>query len=118
MRARRDLFPTDFGLLARMATVAVATPIVVAAGLFAVVEFARWEVITVVFGALGLGAVVGVRDRIAVSSRGRRLSVSEAPDVHAIVERLCVVGDLPKPTVVLERKDLPNSWIEGTKRGG
>jgi uncharacterized YccA/Bax inhibitor family protein len=42
-----------------MATVAVATPIVVLAGLFAVVEFARWEVIGVVFGALVLGGVVG-----------------------------------------------------------
>jgi heat shock protein HtpX len=118
MRAQRDLFPTDFGLLARMATVAFATPMVVLAGLVAVVEFARWEVIGVVFGALVLGGVVGVRDRVAISSRGRRLSPAEAPEVHAIVERLCVIADLPKPTVMIERKDLPNSWIEGTKRGG
>src|SRR5262249_46111124 len=50
--------------------------------------------------------------------RGRRISPAEAPELHAAVERLCVVADLAKPTLVLERQTLPNSWIEGTKRGG
>ena len=53
------------------------------------------------------------------SSRGRRLAPADAPELHAIVERLCVVADLPKPTLVLERAArCPNSWIEGTRRGG
>ena len=69
-------------------------------------------------GALGVGAWVGVRERVAASSRGRRLAPAEAPELHAIVERLCVVADLPKPALVLERRAMPNSWIEGTKRGG
>jgi heat shock protein HtpX len=118
MRARGDLFPTDFGLIARMITVGFATPVVVAAGLVGVVAWAPWEVIAVVFGALAVGGWVGVRERVAVSSRGRRLSPAEAPDLHAIVERLCVVGDIPKPAIVLDRQAQPNSWIEGTKRGG
>src|SRR3954470_7316815 len=118
MRAQRDLFPTDFGLLARMATVGLATPVVVAAGLVGVAEWAPWEIIAVVFGALAVGGWVGVRERVAVSSRGRRLSVAEAPELHAIVERLCVVGDIAKPLIVLDRQAQPNSWIEGTKRGG
>ena len=53
-------------------------------------------------------------DRIAISSRGARLSPADAPELHAIVERLCVVADLAKPTIVLERQALPNSWVEGT----
>ena len=118
MRARRDLFPTDVGLVARMATVGLATPLAVAAGLYAVVRFASWEIIAVVFGALVVGTVVGVRERVAVSSRGRRLSPADAPDLHAVVERLCVLADLAKPAIVLERQAMPNSWIEGTKRGG
>src|SRR4051794_36869022 len=101
-----------------MATVGLATPLVVAAGLVGVVEWAPWEVITVVFGALAIGGWVGVRERVAVSSRGRRLSVAEAPELHSIVERLCVVADLAKPTIMLDRQLQPNSWIEGTKRGG
>ena len=35
-----------------------------------------------------------------------------------MVERLCVLADLPKPAIVLDRQLQPNSWIEGTKRGG
>jgi heat shock protein HtpX len=118
MRTQGDLFGTDIGLIARMATVGVATPIVVAAGLLGVVEWAPWEVVAVVFGALAVGGWVGVRERVAVSSRGRRLSVAEAPELHAVVERLCVVGDIAKPAIVLDRQRQPNSWIEGTKRGG
>jgi heat shock protein HtpX len=118
MRAQRDLFPTDFGLLARMATVGLATPVVVAAGLVGVAEWAPWEIIAVVFGALAVGGWVGVRERVAVSSRGRRLSPAEAPELHAIVERLCVLADIAKPALVLDRQLQPNSWVEGTKRGG
>ena len=55
-----------------------------------------------------------VRERVEASSRGRRLSPAEAPELHAIVERLCVVADLPKPAIVLDRAAMPNSWIEGT----
>jgi len=40
MRAQRDLFPADLGLLTRMATVGLATPLVVAAGLLGVVLLA------------------------------------------------------------------------------
>src|SRR4051794_8673694 len=118
MRTRRDLFPTDIGLVARMAGVGLATPLAVLAGLFLVVRFAPWQMIAAVFGALIVGAVIGMHERVAISSRGRRLSVSEAPDVHAIVERLCVVADLAKPALVIEHTNVPNSWVEGTKRGG
>ena len=118
MRTHGDLFPTDFGLLARMATVGLATPVVVAAGLVGVAEWAPWEIIAVVFGALAIGGWVGVRERVAISSRGRRLAPAEAPDLHAIVERLCVLADIAKPAIVLDRQLQPNSWVEGTKRGG
>jgi len=118
MRARRDLFPADPGLVVRMVLVGLATPLVVAAGLLAVLKFAQWEIQGVVCLALGVGAWVGVRERVAVSSRGRRLSPAEAPELHAIVERLCVVADLAKPVIVLDRQAMPNSWVEGTTRGG
>jgi heat shock protein HtpX len=101
-----------------MAVVGVLTPLVVIAGLALVIAFAPWELIGVVFMALVIGAVVAMRERVAVSSRGRRVSPADAPELHAIVERLCVVADLPKPAIVLDRGSLPNSWIEGTSRGG
>jgi heat shock protein HtpX len=119
MRTRRDLFPADPGLVARMVLVALLTPLAVLAALFWVMtNVPWWEVRGVVALSLAIGACVAVRDRIAVSSRGSRLSPADAPELHAIVERLCVVADLAKPAIVLERRALPNSWIEGTLRGG
>jgi heat shock protein HtpX len=101
-----------------MVSVGLATPVMVAACLLGVLMWATWEIKGVVFLALGIGAVVGMRERVAVSSRGRRLAPSEASDLHAIVERLCVLADIAKPALVLDRQLQPNSWVEGTKRGG
>lgn len=119
MRTRRDLFPADPGLVVRMALVALLTPLVVLTALIAVMtQLPWWEVRGVVVLAFAIGVCVAIRDRIAVSSRGSRLSPADAPELHAAVERLCLMADLPKPTIVLERRALPNSWIEGTRRGG
>jgi heat shock protein HtpX len=46
----------------------------------------------------------------------REATPEEAPAIHAIVDRLCVVADLPKPRVVIEPERLPNSWIVSTGR--
>jgi heat shock protein HtpX len=110
-----------------MMFVGLFTPLVVLFALLAALFFVPWSEIRTIHGwqiqgvilvSLGVGAWVGMRERVAVSSRGRRLSAAEAPELHAIVERLCVVADLAKPTLVLDRQEMPNSWIEGTTRGG
>ena len=109
----------DFGLVVRMVLVALLTPVVVLGALFWVLTTVTiWQAQVTLVIALGVGICVIARDKIAISSRGGRLSVADAPQLHAIVERLCVVADLAKPTIVLERRALPNSWVEGTVRGG
>jgi heat shock protein HtpX len=119
MRARRDLFPSDHGLVFRMVVVGLLTPFVVLGALLAVMlVVSSFTIRAVVVGALCTGVWVAIRERVEESSRGRRLMPDEAPDVHALVERLCVLADLPKPTVVLDSRRMPNSWIEGTRRGG
>jgi heat shock protein HtpX len=119
MRARRDLFPSDHGLVLRMAAVGLLTPVVVFGALIVVMALvSSFTIRAVVVAALCIGAWVAIRERVEESSRGRRLHPADAPDLHAIVERLCVVADLPKPTIVLDSRAMPNSWIEGTSRGG
>lgn len=127
VRARRDLFPADPGLVIRMVVVGLLTPLVVLAALLAAMVLVPWgeikmigdwQVQAVILMSLAVGVWVGVRERVVISSRGRRLSAAEAPELHAIVERLCVVADLAKPALVLDRQEMPNSWIEGTTRGG
>jgi len=119
MRAQRDLFGTDHGLVLRMVTVGLLTPIMVFGALVLVMlVLSSFTIRAVVICALAIGAWVAIRERVEASSRGRRLTPAEAPDLHAIVERLCIVADLPKPTIVLDSRRMPNSWIEGTRRGG
>jgi heat shock protein HtpX len=102
-----------------MVAVGLLTPLVVFGALiFVMAVLSSFTIRAVVIGALCIGAWVAIRERVEVSSRGRRLSPADAPDLHAIVERLCVLADLPKPSIVLDSRPMPNSWIEGTKRGG
>jgi heat shock protein HtpX len=112
---RRKLFPTDHGLTVRMLGAAVATPIVVLAALFALVLIAPVKLLIGIAIAAGVGIVSAVRAR-AEAVRGRELTPSEAPELHAVIERLCVVADLPKPRIVLEDERQPNSWVVSVGR--
>jgi heat shock protein HtpX len=113
---RRELFPFDAGLAARMVATSIVTPLVVLAALAALVLFAPWKLAAGVGLASIVGTVAAVRER-----RSRlaptELTAGQSPAVHAIVERLCVVADLAKPRVVLEQESLPNSWIVSLGRG-
>src|SRR6516164_830038 len=43
-------------------------------------------------------------DKIALASMGaREVSPQEAPQLHALIERLCIQADLPKPRVAIAR---------------
>jgi heat shock protein HtpX len=93
-----------------MVATAVVTPVVVAAVLVLVVLFAPWKLV------LGVGIAAAIGTGAAVSERRNRprpveLTADRAPELHGIVERLCVVADLPKPRLVLEHERQPNSWI-------
>jgi len=113
---RRRKFPTDHGLTVRMVAAAVFTPLVVLAAVAALVWVAPVKLLI----GLGLAAVVGiflaVRER-AEAAEGREVGPADAPELHAVVERLCVVADLPKPRIVIEDERQPNSWVVSLGRG-
>jgi len=113
---RRTMFPTDLGLLARMAVAIVLTPLVVLAALAALVAFAPVRVTAVVFGAALLGTIGAVKERRG-RAPARELTAEEAPELHAKVERLCLLADLPKPAIVVEQRREPNSWIVAAGAG-
>jgi heat shock protein HtpX len=112
---RRKLFPTDHGLTVRMLAAAVATPLVVIAALAALVLVAPVKLLIGIGIAAVVGVVTAVRAR-ADAMRGHELTPREAPELHAVVERLCVVADLPKPRIVLEDERQPNSWVVSVGR--
>jgi heat shock protein HtpX len=81
----------------------------------------------VLFYALNLGLapmlviVVGLAvvqyytsDKLALAASGAKIvSPEEAPELHATVERLCAMADLPKPRVAVVDTDVPNAFATG-----
>jgi heat shock protein HtpX len=111
----RKAFGRDRGLSARMfGTVFLL-------GLLYVVFFA---VLTYFFdfGIIGAVVIIGVlafvqyytSDKIALAaSRAKIVTPEQAPELHAMVDRLCALADLPKPRVAVIPTDVPNAFATG-----
>lgn len=53
-------------------------------------------------------------DRMALAAmRARVVEPHEAPELHALIERLCVQADLPKPRVAVADTPMPNAFATG-----
>jgi heat shock protein HtpX len=56
-------------------------------------------------------------DKIALASmRAKITTPEEQPELHAMIERLCQLADLPKPRVAVSEMDLPNAFAAGHSR--
>jgi heat shock protein HtpX len=113
---RRKLLPADRGLVARMVVAAVLTPLIVVVALAAVVLEAPTKIVILTGIASVIGAAAMRRER-AAGKHATTVSEAQAPELHAVVERLCLLADLPKPAIVIERRRIPNSWVVGTGAG-
>jgi len=71
--------------------------------------------ITVAIIAGGLAALnLFASDKLALAAMGARVvTPQEAPQLHAMVERLCVQADLPKPKVAVANTRMPNAFALG-----
>jgi len=110
MRRRRQLFPPDRGLQARMVLAAVLTPLIVVAlvVLCATALPGRWLLGLTAVSLMGL--VVTVRDQRR-DADARLLAAGEEPALQGIVDRLCVAADLGRPEIAVDDERQPNSWI-------
>jgi heat shock protein HtpX len=53
-------------------------------------------------------------DKIALASMGvRKVTPQEAPELHAMIERLCLQADIPKPTIGIVNTPMPNAFAMG-----
>jgi heat shock protein HtpX len=53
-------------------------------------------------------------DKLALAASGAKVvSAEEAPQLHAMVERLCAMANLPKPRVAVVDSDVPNAFATG-----
>jgi heat shock protein HtpX len=107
-------FGRDPGLQARMVftlfllglVYAVLVGVLFAAGAGAVT-------IAIVAGAL-FAIQLFTSDKIALASMGaREVTPEQAPQLHAIIDRLCVTANLPKPHVAVADTPMPNAFAVG-----
>src|SRR3954471_20292554 len=114
---RPTSFGRDPGLQARMlitmfllgAVYALLIGVLFAAG-------AQGLTIAIVAVAL-LGLQFFTSDKLALRAMGaHEVSPQEAPQLHALIERLCVQADLPKPRIYVMNTSMPNAFAMGRSR--
>jgi heat shock protein HtpX len=111
---RPSSFGKDTGLQVRMAvTLFLLGAIYVA--LVVVLLAVGASGITVAIIAGGLAAVnLFASDKLALAAMGARVvTPQEAPQLHAMIDRLAVQADLPKPKVAVANTRMPNAFALG-----
>src|SRR5215218_7041352 len=69
--------------------------------------------VAVIAGGLALVQLFA-SDKLALAAMGARTTTpQEAPQLHAMIERLCVQADLPKPRVAVVNTAMPNAFALG-----
>jgi heat shock protein HtpX len=112
---KRKAYGRDAGLSLRMLFTSFLLGLLYV--FFALVLFYVFNV-GLVFGlviVLGLAAFqYYTSDKIALAASGAKVvSADEAPQLHAMVERLCAMADLRKPRVAIVDTDVPNAFATG-----
>jgi heat shock protein HtpX len=117
MASRRSSFGKDTGLQARMLMTIFLLGLVYV--VFVGVLFAAGAgagIIVVVAVVLLLVQLFG-SDKLAMATMGvKEVSPAEEPELHGIIERLCVQADLPKPRVCVMETSMPNAFAMGRTR--
>jgi len=112
--ARPAQFGKDTGLQVRMLTTIFLLGLVYV--VFAGVIFAAGgsAVAIALFAAVLFAVQYFASDQIALRAMGaREVSPAEAPELHAMIERLCIQADIPKPRIAVAQTDMPNAFAMG-----
>jgi heat shock protein HtpX len=111
---RPTSFGRDTGLQVRMLVTMLLLGLVYAL-LIGVLFAAGASGITILLVAGGLLALqFFTSDKLALRAMGaHEVSPAEAPELHAMIERLCIQADLPKPKVCVVDTEMPNAFAMG-----
>src|SRR5881227_1589321 len=114
MARPRTVFPRDSGLQFRMLLTLVLLGLLYA--VFVAVLFAAGAGVGVmVVFIVGLAlAQLFLSDKLGLAAMGaKEVSPEEAPGLHAMIERLCIQADLPKPRIAVADQQMPNAFAMG-----
>jgi heat shock protein HtpX len=117
MAATRTSFGKDTGLQARMLLTLFLLGLVYVVFIGVLIGVGVGAgVIVVVAGVLLLVQLFG-SDKIALATMGvKEVSPAEEPELHGIIERLCVQADLRKPRLCVMETSMPNAFAMGRSK--
>ena len=116
--AARTRYAPDRGLTVRMTATMFLLGLVFVAFVVAIIGIGTAygaSSTAIVFFAVVLGGGFAIRslfysDKIALSAAGAKVvTPQEAPELHAIVDRLCALADMDKPRVAIAPTAMPNA---------
>lgn len=112
---RRSAYGRDRGLTARMVTVTFLLGALYVAFFIVLWQIVDFGIGTAVVIAAGLALLQWyTSDKMALKASGAKVVTPEqAPELHAMVDRLCAMADLPKPRVAVIDTDMPNAFATG-----
>jgi len=111
---RPTSFGKDTGLQVRMTFVFFLLGVLYVALIVALLASgANGVTVAFIAGGLALFQLFG-SDKLALHAMGaREVTPQEAPELHAMIDRLCVQADLPKPKVAVADTRMPNAFALG-----
>ncbi|MET8948135.1 zinc metalloprotease HtpX [Streptomyces sp. NPDC004542] len=107
-------FRSDRQLTARMGLTLFLLGLLYVGFVAALIVLLKSYLLVVVIAAALLGAQYWFSDRIALfAMHGRVVEREEYPELHAVIDRLCAIADMPKPVVAVSSMDMPNAFATG-----
>jgi heat shock protein HtpX len=74
----------------------------------------KWGGIALVVALIFLFAQYFFSDKLTLfAMHGREVTPEEAPELHGVIDRICALGDAPKPRVAIAATDVPNAFATG-----
>jgi heat shock protein HtpX len=110
-------FGKDTGLQSRMLLTVFLLGLLYVAFVGVLFAAGASAAVIVVVAVVLLLAQLFASDKIALATLGvKEVTPAEEPELHAIVERLCLQADLPKPKVCVMETTMPNAFAMGRSK--
>jgi heat shock protein HtpX len=114
MARRHSDFGKDTGLQARMALTMFLLGLVYVVFIGALIAAGAAALTILPIALVFLALQLFTSDKIAMATLGvKEVSPEQEPELHGIIERLCVQADLPKPRVCVMETQMPNAFAMG-----
>ena len=112
---KRRAFGRDRGLTVRLLLTSGLLGLLYVAFGLALIQFTGVGIVGMVVIAGGVALFqYYTSDKLALFASGAKVvDERQAPELHAMVERLCALADLPKPKVAVIDTDVPNAFATG-----